>query len=81
MLSSLIARLDEILEEPKDGEAETIVETASRLMLALDENDGGFQARYRQALQESPDVILSHGRLAANLRALRRTRFHLQPAS
>jgi hypothetical protein len=75
MLSSLIARLDEILDQPEPGEAEAVIATASRLLLDLDANDGGFQARYREALQQSPDVVLSHARVAKLLRGLRTTRF------
>jgi hypothetical protein len=80
MLSSLIARLDEILDQPEPGEAEAVIQTATGLLLNLDSNDGGFQPRYRDALQQSPDVVLSHGRVAKLLRALHERRFAVQEA-
>lgn len=77
MLSSLIARLDEILDQPEPGEAEAVIQTATGLLLDLESNDGGFQPRYREALQQSPDVVLSHAKVAKLLRGLRDSRFAL----
>lgn len=77
-LSGLIARLDESVESPAPGVAESLVEEASRLLLDADPGDGTFRDRYHRALQDSPDVVVTHGVVAGALRKLRGTRFDLQ---
>jgi len=81
MLSSLLAELDESLEEPVPGETEAVVAAIARLLLEVEADDGGFQVRYRQALQDSPDVVLSHAQVGGALRKLRGVKFdlHLAP--
>jgi len=77
-LSGLIARLDASVESPVPGVAESLIEEASRLLLDGESGDGSFHARYHQALQDSPDVVVAHGVVAGALRKLRGTRFRLQ---
>ncbi len=79
-LSSLLAELDENLEEPVPGETEAVVETIARLLLEPLEGGGDFPALYRQALQDSPDVVLSHARVGGKLRELRGVKFELRLA-
>jgi hypothetical protein len=78
VLSSLIASLDEVLDEPVSGQAETVIETADRLLLGSDADPTGFRLQYHDALQRSPDIVLSHARVAAVLKGLRGVRFGLQ---
>jgi hypothetical protein len=82
-LSALIARLDEALESPLPGDAEDLVEALARLLLEPEagaDDARGFGLRYQEALQRSPEVVVSHGRLAGTLRPLRSARFPLHPA-
>jgi hypothetical protein len=79
-LSGLIARLDESVETPAPGVAESVVEETAKLLLDADAGDAGFQARYHQALQESPDAVVTHGIVAGTLRKMRGTRFVLHAA-
>jgi len=80
MLSSLLAGLDESLEEPVPGETEAAVEAIARLLLEVDPDAGEFQVLYRKALQDSPDVVLSHARVGGSLRKLRNVKFDLRLA-
>ena len=80
MLSSLLAELDESLEEPVPGETEVVVGAIARLLLESESDDGGFQVLYRKALQDSPDVVLSHARVGGALRRLRQVKFDLHLA-
>jgi len=77
-LSGLIARLDERVESPAPGAAEALIEEASRLLLDAESGDEAFHERYHRALQDSPDVVVTHGIVAGALRKLRGARFDLQ---
>ena len=60
-LSGLMARIDEALDDdcevPRSG-----VERLFRDVEALlrSDREGAFETRYRDALQESPDVVMAH---------------------
>ena len=60
-LSVLIARMDELVdtEEPlAPADAQHMFREAYRLLKSGER--GAFQDRYRQALQDSPDVVMAH---------------------
>lgn len=64
-LSTLIVRIDEVLDakDPFDGgEAAAFVKEA-RLLLRPTEGGRGFGARYYEAMQRDPDVILAHAEM------------------
>lgn len=67
-LSSLIAKMDELVaaDEPMAPlEADQAFGEVYRLLKSGD--SGIFQDRYRQALQESPDIVIAHARVSAVL--------------
>jgi hypothetical protein len=62
-LTALIARLDETLEdEERPAEALDTLVGELRSLLAPDSGGTGFQRRYADVLQRSPDVLVDHGR-------------------
>lgn len=63
-LSSLIVRMDELLDagEWSDAEAKTLVDYAEALLVPAEEG-ALFRRKYFQAVQRSPDVLIAHGQL------------------
>ena len=69
-LSGLMARIDEVVDagEPVTADdASAAFREAHRLLKSGE--SGPFQDRYRDALQESPDVVMAHARVSAVLRS------------
>lgn len=69
-LSILMAQVDELVdaEEPlAPGDAERLFREAHRLLKSGD--NGVFQDKYREALQESPDVVMVHAGISEVLRS------------
>jgi hypothetical protein len=69
-LSTLIARMDELVDtdEPvAPADAEAAFREVYRLLKSAD--SGAFQDTYRQALQDSPDVVMAHAGVSAVLPA------------
>ncbi|HEV2863821.1 MAG TPA: hypothetical protein VGX48_22690 [Pyrinomonadaceae bacterium] len=65
-LSELVVRIDELLEpaEPApEAEARAALRQAEELIRPAG-GGGEFGRRYREALQQSPDVVLAHGELS-----------------
>lgn len=61
-LSELVVQMDEILslkEEHSEEEVTGLTEQARFLLLPVETGDS-FQTNYFQALQQSPDVVLTH---------------------
>ena len=68
-LSALMAAVDERVDADEPlaaGDAERVVREAHRLLKSGDR--GAFQDKYREALQESPDVVMAHARISELLR-------------
>jgi hypothetical protein len=68
-LSMLMARIDEFVdsEDPiTAADAERVLAEVQRLLKSGD--SGAFQDKYRDALQESPDVVMVHAGISAVLR-------------
>ena len=68
-LSGLMAQVDELAdtEEPvNSADAEPLLRAAHRLLKSGD--SGAFQDKYRDALQESPDVVMTHAGITELLR-------------
>jgi hypothetical protein len=68
-LSSLMAAVDELL----DTEASVMVSDSERMFrrahqLLKSGDSGVFQDKYREALQQSPEVVMAHARVSALLR-------------
>ena len=62
VLSEMIARIDEALDEAEGELADADLETflqRSRALLRSDRS-GPFETKYRDVLQRSPDVIMAH---------------------
>jgi hypothetical protein len=69
-LSTLIAGMDERVDadEPMaPADAEAAFREVHRLLKSAD--SGAFQDKYRQALQDSPDVVMAHAGVSAVLPA------------
>ena len=67
-LSTLIANMDELVDtdEPMGpADAEQAFREVYRLLKSGD--SGAFQDKYRQALQDSPDVVMAHAGVSAVL--------------
>ena len=60
-LTSLIVRLEEVLEEPA-GEAVQDCVVEIRKLLRPAAEGAGFQRKYAEAMQRSPEVVVAHGR-------------------
>jgi hypothetical protein len=68
-LSGLMARIDEMVdtEDPVTAsDAERLLRETHRLLKSGD--SGAFQDKYRDALQESPDVVMVHAGISEMLR-------------
>jgi hypothetical protein len=68
-LSGLMARIDELVDTDDaiaDADARSLLRESRRLLKSGD--SGAFQDRYRDALQESPDVVIAHAKVSAILR-------------
>jgi hypothetical protein len=81
LLSSKIARLDAILDDPEEGAAETLVADLDRLILERGPEEAEFQLRYEFALAESADVSLLHVRVVRAMRSVRGVRLDLHDPS
>ena len=65
-LSEIVVRIDELLEAaepPSEGEAQAVLRESHELVRPAG-GGGEFGRRYREALQQSPDVVLAHGELS-----------------
>ncbi|HLM57518.1 MAG TPA: hypothetical protein VK422_15490 [Pyrinomonadaceae bacterium] len=65
-LSEIVVRIDELLEpaEPaSEGEAQAVLRQSGELVRPAG-GGGEFGRRYREALQQSPDVVLAHAELS-----------------
>jgi hypothetical protein len=61
-LTSLIVRLEEVLEENPPGVAlEDCIAEIRKLLRPAAEGQG-FQRKYAEAIQRSPEVVVAHGR-------------------
>jgi hypothetical protein len=61
-LSELVVQIDELLDsdqESREAEAVALLDQA-RLLLVPSETGDDFQRKYYEALQQSPDVVLTH---------------------
>lgn len=69
-LSTLIARIDEMVDgdDPIAREDEAAV-FGEAYRLLKSGGSGGFSDKYRDALQESPDVVIAHAEVSRVLRA------------
>jgi hypothetical protein len=70
-LSTLIAELDERLDEPEPLEARALGDLRAGVELLL-AGDGEFAACYREVLQHDADVVMEHSALRKLLTAPRR---------
>ena len=61
-LTSLIVRLEELLEESESGAAIQDCVAEIRSLLRPAEEGQGFQRKYGEAMQRSPDVVVAHGK-------------------
>ena len=65
-LSEIVVRIDELLEpsEPaSESEAQAVLRESNELIRPAG-GGGEFGRRYREALQQSPDVVMAHGELS-----------------
>lgn len=81
LLSSKIARLDAILVDPQEGDAEDLVAELDRLILERGPEEAEFQLRYEAALAGSADVSLLHVQVVHAMRRLRGMTFTLHDPS
>jgi hypothetical protein len=71
-LSTVIASVDETLDDPQAGAAErTTAVDAVRMLFEHDDASSVFLPRYRPLLQDSAAILHEHGRVAACLRNLK----------
>lgn len=63
-LSSLIVRIDELLDPGawNDAEARTMLDYTEALLVPAEEG-AVFRQKYFQAVQRNPDVLIAHGQL------------------
>jgi hypothetical protein len=68
-LTSLIVRLEEAMEQDatEDARAAAIADCVAELRKLLRPNSAGFgfQRKYADAMQRSPEVVVAHGRAIA----------------
>jgi hypothetical protein len=72
-LSRLVAQIDDLVDSDEPVSPETtrrIYDTAHRLLGSGER--GAFEDRYRDALQDSPDVVMAHAGVRTILRDARR---------
>jgi hypothetical protein len=69
-LAALIVQIDERLADATPVEAAEVAAHLDQAMALLRQGAGrnGFRVQYERALQESADVVVAHGQLAALLR-------------
>ena len=71
-LSGLMAQVDEVVDASEPvaaADAERLRRATYRL---LKSDDGGvFHEKYREALQDSPDVVMAHAKITAALQPVR----------
>jgi len=69
-LSGMIAGIDEVVDAEEIGpeDAERLFRQVQRL-LRSDDSDPAFHTQYRDALQESPDVVMRHADVVKRLAA------------
>lgn len=70
-LSELMVQIDEMLDakEPlKESEAVAALDQA-RVLLTPSETGSGFQKKYFNSMQQSPDVVMAHSEVLKNLGA------------
>jgi hypothetical protein len=68
-LTSLIVRLEELLEEAAAQAAvEDCIAEMRKLLRPVAQGEG-FQRKYAEAMQRSPEVVLAHGRVMGALPA------------
>lgn len=68
-LSRVMATVDEIVEGEDSIEARDVQAVREELFRLLKSADTDtFQEKYREALQESPDVVMAHAAVSAALR-------------
>jgi hypothetical protein len=66
-LTSLIVRLEETLEESAAQEAVQDCIAEIRKLLKPNAEGQGFQRKYAEAMQRSPEVVVAHGRAVGAL--------------
>ena len=81
LLSSKIARLDALLVDPQQGDAEELVADLDRLILDRGPEEAEFQLRYEAVLAGSADVALFHVQVVHAMRRLRGVTFTLHDPS
>jgi hypothetical protein len=70
-LSTLIANVDEILDDSEATSAERVAAVESVTGLFSEQLPGNsFLPRYRQILQASPEILHAHGQIAPILKSL-----------
>jgi hypothetical protein len=70
-LSTVIANVDEILDNDEATSAERIAAVESTVGLFSDDAPGNlFLPRYRQILQNSPEILHAHGQVAPILKSV-----------
>jgi len=70
-LSTVIANVDEILDNDEATSAERIAAVESTVGLFSEDEPGNiFLAHYRQLLQGSPDILHAHGNVAPILKSI-----------
>ena len=68
-LSGLMAQIDELVDADEAigaADAQAVLRETHRLLKSGD--SGVFHDKYRDALQESPDVVMAHARISEMLR-------------
>lgn len=69
-LSALIVQIDDLVltdELATEDDAQSKLERVESLLHTTNGEPGEFNARYREALQLSPDVVVAHGHVVALL--------------
>jgi hypothetical protein len=64
-MSTLIARMDELMDEPDVPEAMKASVAELRELVRPDEGGNEFQQRYAALLQQEPDLVVAHGSLVS----------------
>jgi len=68
-LSTLMARIDELVDADEPLTARDIEDALGETYRLLKSGESGvFQDKYREALQESPDVVMTHAGISEVLR-------------
>jgi hypothetical protein len=67
-LTSLIVRLEEVLDDDASTAAVEDCVGEIRKLLRPDAAGAGFQRKYAEAMQRSPEVVVAHGQAVGALR-------------